>query len=123
MVKTGKAALAGTNDKPPAKEVAYPDQEHLKDESGLKRQAKKRKKLHQAAGRNAEDEDAPETANSMLELKASRGEDGWDFDQGEQFSDDEQDNFEFDDQLDTVKEEDGAVSADEEAAEGPDEAR
>merc|ERR1719210_337604 len=95
QARTGKAAMAGSAADKTREEVLYPDKEYVEDQTGLKKQAKKRRKLHKQAQQHAEDEDAPETANSMLELKATRGEDGWDFSDGEQFSDDEQDNFEF----------------------------
>jgi len=74
----------------------YPDRERLDDDTGIRQQSKKRRKQQQRSGENVEDEDAPDTANGMLSLKRESGENGWDFADEDQFSDDEHDNFEFD---------------------------
>lgn len=85
-------------------------------------QAKKRRKLQKRAMDVAEDQDAPVTANTMLDLKRNKGEDGWDFSDEDQFSDDEPEKVEFDDQLQTAKvdEHEDAPSGDENAEEGED---
>eukprot|EP00933_Yihiella_yeosuensis_P060169 TRINITY_DN6229_c0_g1_i1.p1 TRINITY_DN6229_c0_g1~~TRINITY_DN6229_c0_g1_i1.p1 ORF type:complete len:464 (+),score=130.47 TRINITY_DN6229_c0_g1_i1:80-1471(+) len=102
-----------------APKVAYPEEETLKDETGLRKQAKKKFKARRKLAKGAEQEDAPETANSLQELKAQRGEDGWDFSDGEQFSDDEQDRWDFDDQIQetAAQREEEQPSADEDEAE------
>merc|ERR1719491_2037942 len=59
-------------------------------------------KREAAALDDAEEVDVPDSAGAMHSLKRAEGEAGWDFDDEEHFSDDEQDKFEFDDQLETA---------------------
>lgn len=104
--------------------VLYPEKEFAKDDTGVKRAAKKRKKaLMKEAGAvdGAEEGDVPDSANAMLKLKSAHGESGWDFEDDEQFSDDEQEKFEFDDQLETAATNvDDAPALDDEAEDNPD---
>mmetsp|Transcript_78292 Transcript_78292/g.162634 ORF Transcript_78292/g.162634 Transcript_78292/m.162634 type:complete len:371 (+) Transcript_78292:101-1213(+) len=64
------------------------------DETGEKKQRRKRRKIMRKAGQAAEEFDVVGTANEMKELKRAEGEDGWENEDEEQFSDDEEDNFE-----------------------------
>lgn len=85
-----------------AREVEHPEEERLKDDTGLERhRKKKRKALKRQAGAvdRAEDEEVPETANALLQLKSEKGECLWDFHDDDKFHDDEIDRFDFDDQL------------------------
>lgn len=106
---------------PKVEKVQYPEEERINDETGVKKQTMKLKKAQRKEAKamhQAEDEDAPETANALLSLKAERGEDGWDFQDEEQYSDDEQDKFDFDDQIQpTGADEENAPSADEDEGE------
>lgn len=105
-----------------ASEVAYPDVEHARDETGLKKQERKRRKALRRQAQAAEEEAAPVAASALHELKRERGEDGWDFSDEEEFSDGEEERFDFDDQLKqsaglAAKEVEEALSADEDEAE------
>jgi len=89
-------------DEVPRTTVAYPEELHLNDDTGLDRQRRKKlKALRRKADAvdKAEDEEVPATANALLQLKSERGEGLWDFSDGEEFSDDEQDKWDFDEQL------------------------
>jgi hypothetical protein len=102
-----------------AAKVAYPEADRLKDMTGLKKLAQKRTKAirkEAKAAEGAEDEDAPDTANALHELKGERGECGWDFEDEEMFSDDEQETCDFNDQL-KVDDDLEAPSGDEEIGE------
>lgn len=82
--------------------VAYPEEERLNDDAGLERQKKKvMKALKRKADAidKAEEDEVPNTANALLQLKSERGEAIWDFSDGEEFSDDEQEKCDFDEQL------------------------
>jgi len=82
------------------KKAAYPVEERLNDDSGLKRQKQKMQKaLKRKADAMADDNDAPETANSLHNLKSENAEVMWDFEDGEKFSDDEQELVDFDEDL------------------------
>lgn len=112
-----RASLLSSETKP-KKDAVYPE-DRAGDDSGILHQQRKRRKAILRANakmKGAEDEAVPDTANSLLELKAQRGEAGWDFAEEEQFSDDEQENWDFDDQLMAVKE-DEAPSGDEDGEE------
>merc|ERR1712232_431 len=69
------------------------EEERINDETGVKKQLKKHRKLKrkeaQKAAAGAEEEDAPESANALHALKRQRGENAWDFSDDEQFSDDD----------------------------------
>jgi len=102
-------------------EQAYPElEERIKDETGLRKQRRKqRKALHREARatNDAEDEAVPETANSLLQLKPEHGEGGWEFSDKEEFSDDDEEKWDFDDQIECAAANAEAPSADEDEAE------
>merc|ERR1712113_1241871 len=50
--------------------VAYPDEERLEDTTGLAHTSNKLKKLQRKAGAIVEEEDVPDTANTLLQLKS-----------------------------------------------------
>ncbi|CAJ1406928.1 unnamed protein product [Effrenium voratum] len=98
-----------------AKKVMFPAQEG--DETGCKKQEEKRRKVlrkqQKAHQQGAEEQAVPEVASSLLELK--QGEGGWDFTDEEQFSDDDdQERWDFDDQLVAAAPKEGLPSGDEE---------
>jgi len=101
--------------------VAYPEDDRLKDETGLNKQKNKKKKQlkkEQGAVENAEDDDVVTSANALHSLKNQRGEGGWDFEDGEAYSDDEAEEIGFDDQLQQPEEAEPVPSADEDEPEG-----
>lgn len=101
--------------------VRYPEEERINDETGVKKYTAKIKKAQRKEAKaltQAEDEAVPDTADQLLALKTERGEDGWDFEDDERYSDDEQEKFDFDDQIKpTGANEEDAPSADEEEGE------
>lgn len=94
-------------------------EERTTDDTGMRNIVQKHRKARQKQARateaGAEDEDAPDTANALHDLK--RGSDNaWDFSDNEQFSDDDEGyKVEYDDQH--KADEDDAPSADEAQAE------
>ncbi|CAE7566192.1 COL6A6 [Symbiodinium natans] len=107
--------------------VAYPDKQHG-DETGIKKQEEKRRKVlkkqEMAVREGAEEEAVPDVASSLHELKRQKGgEAGWDFSDEEQFSDDQEERFDFDDQLENTaaQAEDQGMPVGEEVAEADDE--
>jgi len=102
--------------------VAYPDKQQS-DETGIKKQEEKRRKVlrkqEMAHREGAEEEAVPDVASSLHELKRQKGgEAGWDFSDEEQFSDDQEERFDFDDQLEgtAAQTEDQGMPAGEEVA-------
>lgn len=79
--------------------VSYPEEERLNDDTGLKRHKRKMMKALKRKADAIEKEDVPDTANSLHQLKSEQSEAIWDFSDGEKFSDDEQDKWDFDEQL------------------------
>jgi len=94
------AKRSGGSSNAETKKAAYPVEERLNDDSGLKRQKQKMQKaLKRKADAMADDNDAPETANSLHNLKSENAEVMWDFEDGANFSDDEQELVDFDEDL------------------------
>eukprot|EP00929_Paragymnodinium_shiwhaense_P081694 TRINITY_DN42821_c0_g1_i1.p1 TRINITY_DN42821_c0_g1~~TRINITY_DN42821_c0_g1_i1.p1 ORF type:complete len:594 (+),score=184.72 TRINITY_DN42821_c0_g1_i1:89-1870(+) len=134
-VERGKAQVVGssvivvssTDAAEKLAEVAYPEDDRLKDEAGvLKARKKKAKRIKEAmkAAEGGKDDTAPETANDVLGLNRDHGGDGWDYSEEELFSDEELERFDFEDQLvarvdqpEDNKDIEAAAPADEDAAE------
>lgn len=106
----------GPEPRPNAGKNRYEESERAADETGIKRQQKKRlKAMKREAGaiERREDDEVPDTANALLELKDEKGEGGWDNDNEELYSDDAEEKFVFDE----IAEDDaGNVSVDEDDA-------
>jgi len=99
-VKMVRGQIPAEAPKAETKRSAYPVEERLNDDSGLKRQKQKMQKaLKRKADAMAEENEAPETANSLHNLKSENAEVMWDFEDGEKFSDDEQELVGFDEDL------------------------
>ncbi|OLP85362.1 hypothetical protein AK812_SmicGene33682 [Symbiodinium microadriaticum] len=114
--------LAARKPKVSTSAVAYPDKQQS-DETGIKKQEEKRRKVlrkqEMAHREGAEEEAVPDVASSLHELKRQKGgEAGWDFSDEEQFSDDQEERFDFDDQLEgtAAQTEDQGMPAGEEVA-------
>lgn len=116
-VKRGEILKVNPPSDAPLK-VAYPEEEKLRDELGLnKEKQKKRKALKkEAKAEFAEDDDVPDSANSLLSLKSQRGEAKWDFEDEEAFSDDGEDKWDFNDDLQKAP---GEVAPEADEDEGP----
>jgi len=106
------------------KKAAYPVEERLNDDSGIKRHKQKMQKaLKRKADAMADNNEVPETANSLHNLKSENAEVMWDFEDGEKFSDDEQELVDFDEDLqneDAKEEAAPAPEAGDEASEAED---
>lgn len=82
--------------------IAHPEEDRLNDNTGMERHKQKaRKALKRKAGavEEAEEAEVPDTANALHQLKPERGEATWDFEDGEEFSDDEQEQVDVQEQL------------------------
>jgi len=119
-VRVARGQILNATVHPVSNKVVYPEDDRLKDDTGLKKHLEKKKKQMKKEARaleGIEDDDVPETANALLMLKSQRGEGGWDFEDDGEFSDEEQEDF--DEQLQRPQAEDPAPSADEDDAEEP----
>mmetsp|Transcript_75518 Transcript_75518/g.179384 ORF Transcript_75518/g.179384 Transcript_75518/m.179384 type:complete len:489 (-) Transcript_75518:154-1620(-) len=100
---------------------SYDEEDRLNDDLGLKREKKKQlKALKKGAGDQVDEEDVPDSANALLNLKSEKAEGVWDFEEKDEFSDDDLEQDDFNDELQGQDQDEQAPSADEDDADAPD---